>query len=130
MDKYYTPELNEFHIGFEYEYEDINESGSTTSWYKTIVKENECYIIDQHLKYSDDLNLRVKYLDKEDIESLGWKLKTDLYVKNDSTLQVHKNSITIKYYDNFNNEWRTKVEQINIKNKSELIKLLKQLGIG
>lgn len=130
MDKYYTPELNEFHIGFEYEYEDINESGSTTSWYKTIVKENECYIIDQHLKYSDDLNLRVKYLDKEDIESLGWELKTDLYVKDNLTLQVHKNSITIKYYDNFNNEWRTKVEQINIKNKSELVKLLKQLGIG
>jgi ribosomal protein S13 len=130
MDKYYTPELNEFHIGFEYEYEDINESGSTTSWYKTIVKENECYIIDQHLKYSDDLNLRVKYLDKEDIESLGWKLKNDLYIKDDLTLQVHKNSITIKYYDNFNNEWRTKVEQINIKNKSEFIKLLKQLQIG
>ena len=130
MDKYYTPELNEFHIGFEYEYEDINESGSTTSWYKTIVKENECYIIDQHLKYSDDLNLRVKYLDKEDVESLGWKLKNDLYIKDDLTLQVHKDSITIKYYDNFNNEWRTKVEQINIKNKSELVKLLKQLRIG
>ena len=130
MDKYYTPEIEEFHIGFEYEYEDINESGSTTSWYKTVVKENECYIIDQHLKYSDDLNLRVKYLDKEDIESLGFKFKTDLYVKDDLTLQVHKDSITIKYYDNFNNEWRTRVEQIVIKNKSELVKLLKQLQIG
>ena len=130
MDKYYTPEIEEFHIGFEYEYEDINESGSTTSWYKTVVKENECYIIDQHLKYSDDLNLRVKYLDKEDIESLGFKFKTDLYVKDNLTLQVHKDSITIKYYDNFNNEWRTRVEQIVIKNKSELVKLLKQLQIG
>ena len=130
MDKYYTPEIKEFHIGFEYEYEDINESGSTTSWYKTVVKENECYIIDQHLKYSDNLNLRVKYLSREDIESLGWKFNTDLYIRNNLTLQVHKDSITIKYYDNFNNEWRTKVEQIVIKNKSELIKLLKQLGIG
>ena len=130
MDKYYTPEIKEFHIGFEYEYEDINESGSTTSWYKTVVKENECYIIDQHLKYSDNLNLRVKYLSREDIESLGWKFNTDLYIRNNLTLQVHKDSITIKYYDNFNNDSRTLVEQINIKNKSEFITLLKQLRIG
>lgn len=128
--KYYVPEINEFHIGFEYEYEDINESGSTTSWYKTVVKENECYIIDQHLKYSDNLNLRVKYLSREDIESLGWKFNTDLYIRNNLTLQVHKDSITIKYYDNFNNDSRTLVEQINIKNKSEFITLLKQLRIG
>ena len=130
MDKYYTPEIKEFHIGFEYEYEDINESGSTTSWYKTVIKENECYIIDQHLKYSDDLNLRVKYLSREDIESLGWKFNTDLYIRNNLTLQVHKDSITIKYYDSFNNDSRTLVEQINIKNKSEFITLLKQLRIG
>ena len=128
--KYYVPEINEFHIGFEYEYEDINESGSTTSWYKTIVKENECYIIDQHLKYSDNLNLRVKYLSREDIESLGWKFNTDLYIRNNLTLQVHKDSITIKYYDNFNNDSRTLVEQINIKTKDEFITLLKQLRIG
>ena len=128
--KYYVPEIKEFHIGFEYEYEDINESGSTTSWYKTVIKENECYIIDQHLKYSDDLNLRVKYLSREDIESLGWKFNTDLYIRNNLTLQVHKDSITIKYYDNFNNDSRTLVEQINIKNKSEFITLLKQLRIG
>ena len=130
MDKYYTPEIKEFHIGFEYEYEDINESGSTTSWYKTVIKENECYIIDQHLKYSDDLNLRVKYLSREDIESLGWKFNTDLYIRNNLTLQVHKDSITIKYYDNFNNDSRTLVEQINIKTKDEFITLLKQLRIG
>ena len=130
MDKYYTPEISEFFVGFEYEYEDINESGSTTSWYKTVIKENECYIIDQHLKYSDDLNLRVKYLSREDIESLGWKFNTDLYIRNNLTLQVHKDSITIKYYDNFNNDSRTLVEQINIKNKSEFITLLKQLRIG
>ena len=69
-------------------------------------------------------------LNKEDIESLGFKFKTDLYIKNNLTLQVHKDSITIKYYDNFNNDSRTLVEQINIKNKSEFITLLKQLRIG
>ena len=69
-------------------------------------------------------------LNKEDIESLGWKFNTDLYIRNNLTLQVHKDSITIKYYDNFNNDSRTLVEQINIKNKSEFITLLKQLRIG
>ena len=38
-------------------------------------------------------------MDKEDIESLGWKFNTDLYIRNNLTLQVHKDSITIKYYD-------------------------------
>ena len=80
--------------------------------------------------YNGGASIRVKYLDKEDIESLGFKQKTDLYIKDNLTLQVHKDSITIKYYDNFNNDWRTKVEQIIIKNKSELVKLLKQLQIG
>ena len=51
-------------------------------------------------------------MDKEDIESLGWKFNTDLYIRNNLTLQVHKDSITIKYYDNFNNDSKTLVEQI------------------
>ena len=149
MDKYYTPEIEEFHIGFEYEYEDINESGSTTSWYKTVIKENECYIIDQHLKYSDDLNLRVKYLDKEDIESLGFissnvidVLKEEdefikgfekntyiLYIQEDKKLVIYNQ----KEYDISNKITGNWTEEILfkglIKNKSELIKLLKQLGI-
>ena len=121
MDKYYTPELEEFHIGFEYEW--LNENNE---W----IKETSPIEITIKDFNKQTYGLRVKYLDKEDIKSLGWELKTDLYIKNNLTLQVHKNSITIQYYDNFNNKWRTPVEQINIKNKSELVKLLKQLGIG
>jgi len=124
--KYYVPEINEFYVGFEFEiFENDN--------WKTVN-----FNIDDIIPIFARVNgktiisdkIRVKYLDKEDIESLGWKLKTDLYIKDNLTLQVHKDLITIKYYDNFNNEWRPKVEQIIIKNKSELIKLLKQLGIG
>ncbi len=136
MDKYYKPDLEEFHQGFEYER--WSNSAYTPEKYIKEVFE----FVDKDDIWDDDVTnmlacaynggdgIRVKYLSKEDIESLGFKFKIDLYVKDNLTLQVHKDSITIKYYDNFNNEWRTKVEQITIKNKSEFIILLKQLGIG
>ena len=137
MDKYYTPEIEEFYIGFEYEYEDINESGSTTSWYKTVIKENECYIIDQHLKYSDDLNLRVKYLSKEDIESLGWKGQesNSVYFTKDNYRLVHwitSDGRDINIFEKYDGGTQEEclIRKAKVKNKSELIKLLKQLNIG
>ena len=134
--KYYIPTIEEFHVGFNYEI-----------WEKKLVYDkvwkfrvnkyifNEKQVTQTFFNYNftEDLRegkIRVKLLDKEDIESLGFKFKTDLYVKDDLTLQVHKDSITIKYYDNFNNDSRTLVEQINIKTKDEFITLLKQLRIG
>ena len=136
MDKYYIPKIEEFYQGFEYER--WSSSAYTTEKYIKEVFEfvNKDYVWDDDITnmlacaYNGGDSIRVKYLDKEDIESLGFKQKTDLYIKDNLTLQVHKDSITIKYYDNFNNDWRTKVEQIIIKNKSELVKLLKQLQIG
>ena len=137
MDKYYNPTIEEFHQGFEYE---IWESFAYTkeNWIKETFQfvdkdgiwlgEDPTNILAMYENKGDEI--RVKYLSKEDIESLGFKFKTDLYVKDDLTLQVHKDSITIKYYDNFNNDSRTLVEQINIKTKDEFITLLKQLRIG
>ena len=125
MNSYYKPDITEFHIGFDYEVKYKN-----GEWQKQCLNDELASLrfIDYKLKTNPD-DIRVKYLDKEDIESLGWKFKTDLYIKDNLTLQVHKDSITIKYYNNFNNEWRTNVEQIIIKNKSELKILLKQLNI-
>lgn len=129
MDKYYKPEIEEFHVGFEYE-RFVPKANATEEecWDKLSMSVNYLSLdeIDDEIIEKE---IRVKYLDKEDIESLGWKLNSDLYIKDGLTLQLHKDLITIKYYDDFNNEWRTKVEQITIKNKSELVKLLKQLGI-
>ena len=128
MDKYYTPEISEFFVGFEYETSYLQDYDT---WKKEILEEDDAGYFQSI--YSGDAiptEFRVKYLDKEDIESLGWKFNTDLYIKNNLTLQVHKDSITIKYYDNFNNDSRTLVEQINIKTKDEFITLLKQLRIG
>ena len=70
-------------------------------------------------------------MDKEDIESLGWKfIGGDNilmgFIKNNINIDFFINSKTLRIYEN-------KTELIYkgvIKNKSELIKLLKQLQIG
>lgn len=81
MDKYYTPTIEEFCIGFEYElrhpvlvdkgwvhvYED--------QWTKEIFTQRDFergFGWDRRRDIEEHL-IRVKYLDKEDIESLGFK---------------------------------------------------------
>ena len=134
--KYYTPEIEEFHVGFEYEkYTDMG------IWVKQIIEK-------KHLKNCTigqgsgfdkkpwfDFKVRVKYLDREDIESLGFKVKKEPYrwqfVKNyvnlttaiyNSKEDIPHDRITIRGGDNY-------FDGI-IKNKSELKKLLKQLGVN
>jgi hypothetical protein len=86
-----------------------------------------------------------KPLDKEDIESLGFIVSSDygagiefkfqdryklVKVKHEG-LTYSKNEIRI--FENnsiFGEDYRERLFIGNIKNKSELIKLLKQLGIG
>ena len=132
MNKYYTPEIEEFHIGFEYErhqYEDGN-------WFKYTVEERD--ILDHAEK-----EIRVKYLDKEDIESLGFKEKSlKYYIFNEPSGKLpYWNKVILDF------RWSYKDISIigiraddlgmeegilfrgNIKNKSELKKLLKQLNI-
>ena len=92
--KYYTPDISEFHVGFEYEVFDskyeykveklsetklkvLSDPITTTGWFK------EAYEIDSFLyvedssdiksnipSYIENDKVRVKYLDREDIESL------------------------------------------------------------
>lgn len=62
--KYYTPTIEEFHIGFEYEW--LDEEGNWN-------KENTPTEITPDGYDEQEYGLRVKYLNKEDIESLGFK---------------------------------------------------------
>lgn len=149
MDKYYTPELNEFCLDFEYEeklngvYEKKVFDGYTAlikksfygdygDWYDSIEEDIE----------SD--RIRVKYLDKEDIENLGFKKRTISRsewskIINDQIFTIHEfwtynqsereNLIRITSGKENNFPYRIKFEG-DIKNKSELTKLLKQLQIG
>lgn len=131
--KYYTPELNEFFQGFEYEVL-IKEN-----WEKQDLLYSNKYIKVHGFSYLDSLiqnaRVRVKYLDKEDIESLGWKLNNNYYCLNNSNglsyyLWITPNLISINKGVRGSLIQDTKqIFKGIIKNKSELIKLLKQLEI-
>lgn len=67
--KYYTPEIEEFHIGYKYEITNGNE------WVSKIFSKEDLKSF-LYEKLENGINqkyIRTKYLDKEDIESLGWK---------------------------------------------------------
>lgn len=132
--KYYTPELSEFHVGFEYEFSGNKGEG----WSEEIVEDLYSFesIIDD-IRYCD---LRVKYLDKEDIESLGFKKENDmmmsamsgsLYIGKRSELRTwySGHSTCVRIITNPNTEQKQIVFDGFIKNLSELKVLLKQLGI-
>ena len=153
--KYYAPEDEEFRIGFEfYSVREIDESIDGPY----IIR--DCYDLESQARncwknYSDIL---VKYLDKEDIESLGFKKSNknswigykDYYLNNINpaypyflfaTIHIpirdDMYKIMVHRYYNENEEiymednYRepTCVFIGKIKNKSELKRLLKQLNI-
>jgi hypothetical protein len=64
--KYYTPEIEEFHVGFEYE---AKPKGSIHIDYMPFIWRGNNSLISEFTSAT----LRVKYLDREDIESLGWE---------------------------------------------------------
>jgi hypothetical protein len=130
--KYYTPEISEFYVGFEYE------EKSSGLWTKQIYNDKSpiltgqwfdgyTYMYNTIEQYIQQEIIRVKYLDREDIESLGFK------------------HIGAQFYEDENEEWRirkwkgTQVDiwycksclyfRGDIKNKSELIKVLKMLNV-
>ena len=152
--KYYTPTIEELHDGFEIE---LNGKGvEGLNWFKRIVQPDEIvlyamYIDPRRMSWFDvkmgivpkpEHNIRVKYLDKEDIESLGWEYVEDRgmsenygysFLKEVSFLSGGNAYYKLRYWTPNN---RLRIEVIGsptfdgtIKNKSELKVLLKQLGI-
>ena len=155
--KYYIPTIDEFHVGFEYEIKeesgrlDSNKTNYKLEWIKQI------FTIEELLEYSfepqdnyfkihlGEKQFRVKYLDRKDIESLGFEFSHNYADFPESgflnELQI-KDKLQYLLYYNVNNQ-KLRIERIFncgtgkndylfngiIKNKSELIKLLKQLGI-
>lgn len=146
--KYYTPELEEFHIGMEIElYRD-------EKWNKSIVDlaPFDLGIAISYGDFSSIINasnfksdeLRVKYLDSSDILSFGFFHATGSsfvtsYGKRHHNDHKHPN-LGYVLHDNHAKETITIIQSLTngepvtlfdgtIKNKSELKKLLKQLGI-
>ena len=83
--KYYTPAIDEFYVGFEYEVAEIKSADLITGEQEHKIWVHKFYdqgdLIDLYYNYKPDFDsvtfdktkLRVKYLDQKDIESLGFK---------------------------------------------------------
>jgi hypothetical protein len=142
--KYYTPTIEEFHVGFEFEA--LNSplwffTEANYGWKKITLSENLTWSTFHFANISSSLQrnwIRVKYLDREDIESLGYKKARSIY--NSFTSSFRLNDYWFLHLNNLepHNVWINNMESYEdertkfdgtIKNKSELKKTLKQLGI-
>jgi len=122
LNKYYTPDISEFHIGFEYEFQNT----SRYAWKPNVIDEsNITPVIKDIQRGNTDYNYRVKYLDVADIESLGFKQYYEQYqfIKGNAII-VLKSDKSILIESGMNKFYG------KIKNKSELKKLLIQLNIS
>lgn len=158
--KYYTPELNEFYVGFEYE--KIIEFNTTKDengiyfhheldkWETKILKEEDIINTVNRLEiqlnkqtlsgFIKEVGIRVKYLDKEDIESCGFvkdislSFQKPILIIQETIKETNKNYYKILYNINNNICQITDCEDDylfngTIKNKSELIRILKMIGV-
>ena len=134
MKKYYTPDIAEFHVGFEYEIYVPEKQ----VWSKEIFYLNESHI--DLVKFvgiqiDSTQGVRVKFLDKEDIESLGWRIPEAaspfvfLFVGKLHTYLMH-------LVRNEHGDWIMIEDEDNyqyfsgkIKNKSELQRVIKMVVI-
>lgn len=139
--KYYTPELEEFHVGFEYEslsgFTDgtvkTQEDYNFAKWNTVKFKCGELPYIDRVLNGKNAQNglcgIRVKHLDKDDIEELGWNQETY------DTFSTKNGNFALEFDPEYNtfiyrrNAFSDTVFKGKIKNKSELRKLMKQANI-
>lgn len=146
--KYYTPEIEELYVGLECEHTSnmlAFEVNNTSRIYKEKLNQTDLsnYLIWEIEEGGLEKFIRIKYLDQEDIESLGFKRKAISRsewskVVNDQIFTIHEfwtynrsereNLIRITSGKENNFPYRIKFEG-DIKNKSELVRVLKQLNI-
>lgn len=146
--RYYTPDLEEFHPGFPYEYRTtrsllfFDNSNGEWKYERFDARSNQeggTEISD--IEYLiEGKNIRVKHLDQKDIESLGWeKIREDTFemklpeYRGMLDVLVHlvlRETLLICVGDSETpySDWRTLFTG-TVKNKSELKKVMKMIGI-
>jgi hypothetical protein len=134
MSKYYTPTIEEFHVGFEYEIKPFNkewgEHDRTFIYPEGIYNYTRIHGIESLESPIKKECVRVKYLDREDIESLGFVYSEEcIYYTPKRNFQLNHKETHV-YNLRVIDEENAEVIFIGyIKNKSELKRLLKQLKI-
>ena len=136
--KYYTPTLEEFHVGFEYEAEST-QYPDKNNWHPETFYMNEGHFNLVNINTLHSKKVRVKHLDREDIASFGFKQITDdcyhLPVKefrgrlNQEVRILVRKTILIYLAMDITDKDNIVLFTGTIKNKSELKKLMNQLGI-
>jgi hypothetical protein len=130
---YYTPKIEEFHVGFEYEELTPQFQGDCETYEKKECGQISLIGVMKSWKYFVDY--RVKYLDREDIESLGWVRCSGEY---DYTLPATRYQFEIILGIVGDGELEVKISDDNgeylrfygiIRSKSELKKVMKQSKI-
>jgi len=153
--KYCTPTIEEIKVGFELQYHNfsIDEAGvpelNYDRWDTITLKENNVKIF---MEYGIKGGIRVKYLDREDIEECGWKYDTIRYeeiekyiIHREEVAQVKsrlvlsrniiRDFIAIELVEMYtwvnapNEEEYNRIFQGTIRNKSELKTLMRWLNI-
>ncbi len=128
--KYYTPDISEFYVGFEYE-----------KW----VTEEQQYITFEVLRVADINNawiklkavgmqgvgweIRVKYLDRKDIESFGFTLVDDIDDTGYTSFEYRNYWLGMKGTEVYIEDDQGMLFYGDIKNKSELKRILKQTRV-
>lgn len=141
-DKYYTPNIEEFYVGFRYEIKD----GGKENYREAIIRTIDCYCSPENgYNYPNSIYLyskwkngdvRVKYLDSSDIESEGWDIMSE-----DENIIICNSDIFFNYsftYYTDSNHLHVfkevygdviKIFEGTIKNISEFRRILKMLNI-
>lgn len=132
--KYYTPEIEEFYIGFEYCVDQFPNSNlpCLNRWLSLT---NYSINLEGVAKGIHEGRIRVKYLDLEDVSSLGIERQGEVCILkvtetqryefyiSDKTLYIHYTQ------DDGDMKWGHYAFVGTVKNKSEFKKLLQMLGI-
>ena len=141
--KYYTPSIEEFFVGFECEWQS---KIRRESWNKQICDVDLINIAYDSFEHSDieepfNEQFRVKYLDSSDIEELGFKLafsdigiecwklgNFELRTDVDLGAYIDSGNLYSIFYNPYGKQYNCVFSGI-IKNKSELKKVLNMLNI-
>lgn len=152
MNKYYTPTIEEFCIGFQYQVKGYSLNEEWTDFelnaydMKTIdcgAPGEPCYSENQWEYILEELekgNVRVKYLNQEDFEELDWKVKeiNDARIVCEKQINYIRGEVTLFSLvfvpiTNWLLIWNESSDDVvfagEIKNKLEFKKLLNQLKL-
>lgn len=143
MEKYYTPDITDFHIGMTIEINEqcTNKMIRKVEWHPVVItlNENETgekIAFNRLQRLINSNKIRVKYLDKQDIDSLiNYDINIIEFIE-DNVYEFNFNKAGIEYkgFYTYSDRMISFYEESNyifwgiIKNKSELNKLMIQLG--